>query len=164
MRHVLVLVLSLLITSAAAAQGPCDTTLEMPCGVFNVNFGIGTGGWNAPATVCGEPWFSCSASIFEVTLTTTSTLSANISFPGGFGMPHMYLLGDCAGVECIADTPVTGDMSWGNCLLPGTYYVVINEPTCLFYTFNFDVTCEPCSDPVDAEAGMVWGTLKTLYR
>jgi hypothetical protein len=154
----------LLTASVAGAQDPCSTALSMPCDTMNLNFNIGTGGWNSPPTVCGAPFVSCSASLFEITLASTSTLSVDIAFPGSFGVPHLYLLQDCAGLACVADTPVSGDMVWDTCLPAGTYYLVVNEPTCLFYSFTLGVSCEPCGDPVSEEAASEWGTLKTLYR
>ena len=163
MRHVLLLVL-VLTAAVASAQDPCATAIPLPCDTQNLSFPIGAGGWTVPASVCGGPVISCSASLFEITLTTTSNLSVDLAFPGGLGAPQLFLLQDCAGINCITSTNVTGDMTWTNCLPPGTYYLVLNEQTCLFYNFTIGLTCDPCSDPVSAEDVSDWGALKSLYR
>lgn len=163
MRTTAIVFLMLIAAAASLAQGPCDTAINRPCDGMFIRYDVGTGGWNAPATVCGEPWVSCNATIFEVTVTAPTTVTAHVAFPGGSGTPTLTLLENCEGTMCVDQVDVSGDMSWSHCLPAGTYYLVYNEPTCLFYQFDFMVTCQPCDDPV-ATGPETWGALKALYR
>ncbi len=159
MRHLFAFLLVLALAGTAAACNPYVITCDGP----TTTYGMNASAWTPPATLCGDSFLACHNVLFEVTLTATSTLTANIAFPGAHPATQMTLLADCLGNECIAATDVAGAMSWSNCLPPGTYYLVVSDPTCLFYTFDFSVTCAPCSDPVAAEA-LEWGSVKTLYR
>jgi len=162
MRSTAIVILGLLAAAAALAQGPCDNAITRSCDGIFIHYDISTTGWDAPATVCGEPWISCSETVFEITLPSPATLTADIAFPGGSGAPFMTLLEDCAGDVCVNQTAVSGDMSWSNCLPAGTYYLVISDQTCLFYQFALMLTCTPC-DPV-ATGPRTWGALKSLFR
>lgn len=160
----IVIVLALILTAAVAvAQDPCATAVPLVCGDAPVLYNVGHGGWLTPASACGDPLISCSATLFEVTLTAPTELTLNLSFPGSSGIPTLYVFEDCAGASCVDSFPATGGGSWSVCLPAGTFYVVMNEPTCLFYSYEIQATCQPCSDPV-ANEGMGWGSVKALFR
>lgn len=158
-----VLLSAALVTGPSLAQSGCDTVVPIVCDGPVTNYPVGFGGYPGGSLVCGFPFTVCAGTVFEVTLASSQEITLHLSIPYA-AATYLFLFEDCLGTQCIDYIQVTqAQTDWSVCLPGGTYYIGMLEQTCLFYYFDFSVSCVECFDPV-AEVSDTWGAVKSIYR
>lgn len=155
--------LVLSVAGAAHAQVECAGVVPIACGDPAANYPIGYGGYPGGSLVCGASMALCNGTVFSVTIPTTQEITVHLDVPIT-AATHLYLFEDCQGTQCLDHLAVTQHATdWPLCLPAGTYYIAMLEQTCLFYTYDFSITCGECTGPVATETSP-WGSVKTMYR
>lgn len=159
---VLVLCASLLIAPAPAAAIDCSAADTLLCGTPSISYKLKQDGVPTTGTICTTSGFDF-AIVFVVVIDTMglNTFTAT-STPSG--SMDLFLLASCDEFDCVPGT--TGGMSgaplMADCVVPGTYYLIVSSISAANATFDITRTCTQCVvTPVE---NATWGTIKALYR
>lgn len=80
-------------------------------------------------------------------------------------MASLSLLATCDINDCISHiAPLGTNAIMDVCLPAGTYYILVNDMTDLFYSYFLTLSTTTCTEPVVAIEQTNWTSVRAIYR
>lgn len=164
----LCMILIIILTAGTAlAQLDCTGAIVLPANGIPYIFNIGSSsaGSAIPGTViCGGTEWTNAVDVFTFTLAGSEEIHLDFT-ANNSGAASLSLLASCDVNDCITSVaPLGTNASMDVCLPAGTYYLLMNDMTDLFYSYFLTLTTTPCTEPVVANEQKNWGSVRALYR
>jgi len=100
------------------------------------------------------------------TFTLNGTEEIHLDFAASHtGAASLSLLASCDESNCITYIqPLGASGNMNVCLPAGTYYLLMNDMTDLYYVYSLTLSTDSCTEPVVANDVMDWGLVRAYYR